>query len=306
MPLVWSPRAIPEQSGRLAVVTGANAGLGRQVAARLAARGARVVLACRDTAKGEAAAAGIRERTPGAELEVRRLDLADLASVAAFAEGLAADHDRLDLLANNAGLMAIDEARTADGFEMQLGVNHLGAVALTLRLLPLMRGVAGSRVCAHSSMGHWPGQVDLDDLQFERRRYERWQAYFDSKLANLLFTRELERRLRAAGAETIAVAAHPGGSSTDLGHEGSSAANAVFRAASWAYTQPAWLGAHPMLRALTDPRARGDAYYGPVGVMVGPAIRAPRSPSARDARLAHGLWERSCELVGVGPELPRP
>lgn len=303
MPLLWRPAQMPDQTGRLAVVTGANAGLGLQVAGALAARGARVVLACRDVAKGSAAADAIRSRTPDAELEVRRLDLADLASIEAFAEELAAAHDRLDLLANNAGLMAIDESRTVDGFETQIGVNHLGAVALTLRLLPLMRDVPGSRVCAHSSAGHWPGGIVVDDLNRDRRGYDRWDAYFDSKLANLLFTRELQRRLAAVGAATIAVAAHPGGSGTDLGHEGSGRSNAVFRAASWAYTQPAWLGAHPMLRALTDLRARGDAYYGPAGFMVGPAVRSPRSPRARDDRTARELWDRSCAMVGLPPDV---
>ena len=216
----WVPADIPDLTGRRAIVTGANAGLGLEVAHGLAAHGAEVVLACRNTAKAETAAVAIRERTRSAAVAVGALDLADLDSVAAFAAGRSG---RRDLRVNNAGLMAIDEARTREGAEMQFGVNHLGHFALTARLLPLLLATPGSRVATMSSMGHraarGPGDPRLE------RRYDRWQAYFHSKLANLLFTAELQRRLAAADASTIAVAAHPGASNTDLGTEGSGFSN---------------------------------------------------------------------------------
>ena len=202
---MWTRADIPPQTGRLAVVTGANAGLGYEIAQGLAAAGAAVVLACRSEQRAEAAAGRLRDSVPGAQVDVRRLDLADLASVAAFADGLAADHDRLDLLVNNAGLMAVDESRTADGFEMQIATNHLGHFALTAHLLPLLARSPGARVATMSSMGHRRGRLRVDDLMFERRGYGRWQPYFDSKQANLLFTLELQRRLRACA---ILVASH--------------------------------------------------------------------------------------------------
>src|SRR6478752_1196879 len=246
----WTPADIPDLTGRRAVVTGANAGLGLEVAHGLTAHGAEVVLACRNTAKAEAAAATIRGRTPGAKVEVGALDLADLDSVAAFA---AMQSGRLDLLVNNAGLMAIDEARTAQGVEMQFGVNHLGHFALTARLLPLLLATPGSRVATMSSRGHRAARGQADPRR--ERRYDRWQAYFHSKLANLLFTAELQRRLATAGAPTLAVAAHPGASNTDLGTEGSGFSNIGLRLVPF-IGQPAERGARPMLCALTDPTVR--------------------------------------------------
>ncbi|MGL4178491.1 MAG: SDR family NAD(P)-dependent oxidoreductase, partial [Dermatophilaceae bacterium] len=205
-------------NGRRAVVTGANAGLGWETARGLAAGGASLVLACRNVDKADDARRRLLDAVPGADLEVRRLDLADLDSVAAFADTVLAD-SRLDLLVNNAGLMAVDESRTAQGVETQFGVNHLGHYALTARLLPLLLGTPGSRIATMTSMGHRAARGEPDPLLAQP--YDRWQAYFRSKLANLLFTRELDRRLHAVGAQVLAVAAHPGGSRTDLGTEGS-------------------------------------------------------------------------------------
>ena len=292
----WTPSDIPALTGRRAIVTGANAGLGLEVAHGLAAHGAEVVLACRNTAKADAAAAAIRDRTPGARIEVGALDLADLDSVAAFA---ATQSGRLDLLVNNAGLMAIDEARTAQGAEMQFGVNHLGHFALTARLLPLLLTTPGSRVGSMSSMGHRAARGQADPRL--ERRYDRWQAYFHSKLANLLFTAELQRRLAAAGASTIAVAAHPGGSNTDLGTEGSGLSNVGLRLLPF-IGQPAALGARPMLRALTDPAVRGGEYYGPRFMVFGatPVLETP-SRAARDTAAARRLWDLSVELSGLEP-----
>ena len=292
----WIPADIPDLTGRRAIVTGANAGLGLEVAHGLVAHGAEVVLACRNTAKAEAAAVAIRERTPSAAVAVGALDLADLDSVAAFA---GAQSERVDLLVNNAGLMAIDEARTREGVEMQFGVNHLGHFALTARLLPLLLATPGSRVATMSSMGHraarGPGDPRLE------RRYDRWQAYFHSKLANLLFTAELQRRLAAADASTIAVAAHPGASNTDLGTEGSGFSNRGLRLLP-VIGQSAERGARPMLRALTDPTVRGGEYYGPRFLAFGatPVLETP-TRSARDADAARRLWDLSVELSGLEP-----
>lgn len=292
----WTPADIPDLTGRRAIVTGANAGLGLQIAHGLAARGADVLLACRNTTKADAAADAIRARTPGAQVSVGELDLADLESVAAFA---AAQSGHVDLLVNNAGLMAIDEARTAQGVEMQFGVNHLGHFALTARLMPLLLATPGSRVGNMSSMGHRAARGTADPRL--ERRYDRWQSYFQSKLANIRFTTELQRRLAAAGSSTVAVAAHPGASSTDLGTEGSGLSNTVMRLAPL-LTQSAELGARPMLRAMTDPSVRGGEFYGPRFVVRGAApVRETPTRAARDVAAARQLWDTSVELSGLEP-----
>jgi protochlorophyllide reductase len=297
----WSTADIPDQSGRLAVVTGSNSGLGYEVALALAVAGAEVVLACRNVTKADAAAQRIRRAAPSARATVRALDLADLASVRSFADALAAEHRQLDLLINNAGLMAVDAARTADGFEMQLGVNHLGHFALTAYLLPMLTGTPGSRIANMSSMGHRAGRVVLDDLMFDRRGYRRWPVYFQSKLANLLFTAELHRRLVGAGSDTMAVAAHPGWSRTDLGREGSGLSNRFSGLAALVTTQSAAAGALPMLRAATDPAVRGGQYYGPRRTAWGRPVLETPSQQAQDDGDARGLWAASVELTGVEP-----
>lgn len=296
----WTPNDITDLTGKRAIVTGANAGLGFQIAYELVAHGAEVVLACRDTAKADDAAVAIRAQRPRAALEVARLDLADLDSVAAFAAEFGAGRSGgLDLLVNNAGLMAIDEARTAQGVEMQFGVNHLGHFALTMRLLPLLLATPGSRVGSMSSMGHRAARGRVDPI--DEPRYDRWQSYFHSKLANLLFTAELQRRLAATGASTMAVAAHPGASSTDLGTEGTALANRAMRTVAPWLTQSAAVGARPMLRALTDPTVRGGEFYGPRFLVRGATpVRETPTRAARDAAAARRLWDRSVELSGVG------
>ncbi len=305
MPARWTLDAMPDQTGRTAVVTGANAGLGYEIAVALAAGGARVVMACRNLDRATGAAATIRRRVTGARVEVGRLDLADLASVAAFADGVAAGHDRLDLLINNAGLMAVDRSRTVDGFETQFGVNHLGHFALTARLLPLLTATAGSRVVTMSSMGHRAGRMNFDDLMFDRG-YGRWRPYFQSKLANLLFTAELQRRLAATDAPTIAVAAHPGASRTDLGTEGRGVTNRLMARVVPLLTQPAAVGALPALRAATDPAVRGGQFYGPRLLAVGHPVLETPSRRARDGGDARRLWEESLRLTGVAPDLLAP
>jgi NAD(P)-dependent dehydrogenase (short-subunit alcohol dehydrogenase family) len=295
--MTWSPADIPDLSGRVAVVTGANRGLGRAITRALAGHGARVVMACRDEAAGAAAAADLRRAGVAGPLEVRPLDLGSLASVERFAAGLA-DKPRLDVLANNAGLMAVDRGLTEDGFETHIGVNHLGPFALTLRLLPQLNAAPGARVVSMSSMGARLGHVDLGDLLWERRPYDRWQAYFQSKLANLLFTFELHRRLRAAGAPTAALAAHPGGARTSLGRHGRSWTNRLLVPLYQPFLQPASYGALGFVRAATDPAARSGEYYGPLLQAWGPPVRERPGRPARDAELAAGLWAQSEQLTG--------
>jgi NAD(P)-dependent dehydrogenase (short-subunit alcohol dehydrogenase family) len=294
----WTEADVPGQRGRTVVVTGANTGLGFETARVLAARGARVVLACRDLGRARQAAARIDLGPLPAE--VVGLDLASLASVREAAGEIGSAHDAIDLLINNAGVMMTPRRRTADGFELQLGVNHLGHFALTALLLPRMLGVPGSRVVTVSSNGHKLGRIGFDDLQSERR-YRRMAAYYQSKLANLMFTCELQRRLAAAGAATEALAAHPGKARTDLTRH----LPAWIRAGDLVIKEPfgnrAAIGALATLRAATDPAARGGEYYGPSGPgefrghprLVTPARRA------RDTDAQHRLWRESERLTGV-------
>jgi NAD(P)-dependent dehydrogenase (short-subunit alcohol dehydrogenase family) len=295
----WTTTDIPDQSGRTAVVTGANTGLGYETAAALAARGAHVVLAVRNLDKGKAAADLIVRRYPGAEVSLQELDLTSLESVREAANQLRAAHDRIDLLVNNAGVMMTPKSTTKDGFELQFGTNHLGHFALTGRLLDRLLATPGSRVVTVSSMGHRAGRIRFDDLQSERR-YHRLSAYGQSKLANLLFTYELQRRL--AGTNTVAVAAHPGGSSSELSRYLPGAVQLVFRPLE----QDTEMGALPTLRAATDPDATGGQYFGPGGFaeMRGyPKVVASNGRS-HDGAVQRRLWTVSEDLTGVTYQLP--
>jgi len=294
----WTTADIPDQSDRVAVVTGANSGLGLAIARALAEAGAHVVLACRNTAKADDAAASITARAPGASVEVVALDLGDLASVTACAASLQARHQRLDVLANNAGVMAVDQGRTVDGFETQFGVNHLGHFALTAGLLPLILATEGSRVVTMSSLAHRGGHLDVADPMAERKPYKRWDAYGQSKLANLLFTAELQRRLVVAGSGTLAVAAHPGATRTDLGAEGTS----LTSRASALFLQLApgpEHGALPFLRAATDPDVVGASFWGPRWRLLGRPVQGTPSRAALDPSAALALWALSEELTDL-------
>jgi len=271
------------------VVTGANSGIGRIAARELARAGARVTLAVRDTAKGEQAAAGM----PGV-VDVRRLDLADLASVREFADGWEGD---LDVLINNAGVMATPETRTKDGFELQIGTNHLGHFALTNLLLPRIR----DRVVTVSSVAHGIGKIRLDDLNWDRGGYKRWPAYGQSKLANLLFTTELQRRLTEAGSDVRAMAAHPGYAATNLQqHTGNFIQNTFMAISNRIVAQSDEMGALPTLYAATQD-IPGDSYVGPDGFQEqrGHPTLVGRSAAARDHATAERLWELSEQLTGV-------
>jgi NAD(P)-dependent dehydrogenase (short-subunit alcohol dehydrogenase family) len=297
---LWTTADVPGQAGRTAVVTGANSGIGFEAARVLAEHGAAVILACRDTGKAKNAAARIAVTAPQAAVTVVRLDLASLASVREAAEEIRAGHDALDLLINNAGLMMPPRGVTADGFELQIGTNHLGHFALTGLLLDRLLPAGGSRVVTVSSNGHRVGRINFGDLQSERG-YRRMAAYGQSKLANLLFTYELQRRLAAAGARTAALAAHPGTSSTELTRYMPAALDIANRALGWAYSQSARMGALPTLRAATDPAASGGEYYGPGGrfEFKGYPRRVQSSARSHDREVQRRLWQESQELTDV-------
>lgn len=302
----WTAAEMPSQAGRTAVVTGANSGLGLIVARELARHGARVVMAGRDPGRIDAAARTVRAAFPDAELEPAALDLADLGSVRSFARDFTARHRRLDLLVNNAGVMAAPRRPTADGFELHLGTNHLGHFALTGLLLPLLRDREGARVVTVSSMVHHGARMDFDDLQSERG-YSRWVAYGQSKLANLLFALELDRRLRAARLPLASVAAHPGYAATNLQFSGPPAYQRPFMwLGNLLIAQSAEKGALPLLYAATFPGLPSGSYVGPDGLAEGrgyPTLVSP-SAAAQDAASAARLWEISETLTGVRFGLP--
>jgi NAD(P)-dependent dehydrogenase (short-subunit alcohol dehydrogenase family) len=298
----WTASDIPDQSGRVAVVTGANGGVGYPVARELARRGARVVLACRSERRGTEACARLRAEVPAAAVEFRPLDLAGLASVRDFARGFPGD--RLDLLVNNAGVMALPYRETADGFEMQIGVNHF---ALTGLLLPQLLATPRARVVSLSSIAHLAARVDLADLG-SRHRYRRFHAYARSTSANLLFVHELARRLAAAGSDVVAAAAHPGYAATNLQlagprMEGRRLAERLHLLGYRAFAHSADRGALPVLFAATAPGVHPDAFIGTrlQGWRGGPA-RSWRARWTLDDTAAAGLWERSVKLTGVAYE----
>jgi len=304
----WTADQIPDQHGRTAIVTGANSGLGLVAARELARAGARVILAIRDPERGARAMGVIKAAHPAANLELAQLDLASLASIRAFATQFLAGQNRIDLLVNNAGIMAAPYGRTADGFERQFGTNHLGHFALTGLLMPAFNQRPGTRVATMSSNLHKGGQIDFEDLQGEQH-YSRWGAYGQSKLANLLFAFELDRRLAAAGLPMISVAAHPGYSSTNLQLSGPPLQERiVMRLANRLFAQSAEIGALPILYAATYPDLPGGSYVGPDGPREGrgyPTLVQP-SEKAKDAAVAKRLWEVSEKLTGVKYALLKP
>ncbi len=302
----WTPARIPDLSHKIAMVTGANSGLGYHTATELARHGAHVVLACRAREKTEAAMRQIRLAVPDASLEFMRLDLADLDAIAGFATDFKSRHPQLDILHNNAGVMALPLVRTRQGFEMQIGTNHLGHFALTGHLLAALQATPGSRVVTTSSMAHtWTRGMDLDDLNWERKRYRKWDAYGKSKLANLLFAYELRRRLDNAK-YPISVAAHPGYAATNLQSAGpemakSTLAGVFMRVGNTLLAQPAEMGAFPQLYAATMPDVHNGDFYGPGGLagMRGYPVQARSNRASHDPDVANRLWALSEKLTGV-------
>jgi NAD(P)-dependent dehydrogenase (short-subunit alcohol dehydrogenase family) len=300
----WTAADVGDQQGRTAVITGATSGLGLETAKVLAAHGATVVLTGRDAGRAEAAAASIRTAEPDAKVETALLDLASLDAIRTAAAEIGSRFDRIDLLINNAGVMFPPPGVTKDGFELQFGTNHLGHFALTGLLLSHLTGVPGSRIVTVSSNGHKAGRIDMGDLQ-SVSRVNPMAAYGRSKLANLMFTYELQRRLEAAGLPTIALAAHPGTARTELTRHMSAVSNAAmsprFRLLNSWWVQDQEMGALPTLRAATDPDAMGGTYYGPSGLMqfTGSPVRVRSSTRSHNAELQRKLWAESGRLTGV-------
>jgi NAD(P)-dependent dehydrogenase (short-subunit alcohol dehydrogenase family) len=301
----WDTASIPDLTGRTVVVTGANSGLGLEATRAFARKGATVVMACRDESRGDAAARDVRRTVRDADTEVRELDLASLDSIAAFAESFTSDYEELHMLCNNAGVMAVPRRETADGFESQFGINHLGHFALTGHLLPVLRETEGqTRVVTHSSEAHRRGRIDFDDLQGERE-YSAWGAYGQSKLANLLFAYELDRRVPAAW-NLASVACHPGWAATNLQRRGPEARDSrigglAARAANVVFAQSASEGALPLCYAASAEGIRGGEYVGPGGFMNmrGQPVVQRSSDRSYDRDAADQLWQVSEELTGV-------
>lgn len=291
----WTARDMPSQTNRIAIVTGANSGIGFETTKALAAKGAEVVMACRSLQKADLAADGIRAEVPSANLRVMQLDLADLASVRTFAEAFGREFEKLELLINNAGVMVPPFSKTKDGFELQFGANHLGHFALTGLLLPQIRATPGARVVSVSSTAHKMGKLEFDNLQAEKG-YKPWAAYGQSKLANLLFMRQLNVYFAQERIDALAAAAHPGYTGTNL-----QATSGVFRYLNPVLGQKPEMGALPTLYAATAPDVRPDDYYGPDGFQEarGYPKKVSMTRDAQNSALAERLWRVSEKLTGV-------
>jgi NAD(P)-dependent dehydrogenase (short-subunit alcohol dehydrogenase family) len=299
----WTQNEIPDQQGRVVIVTGGNSGIGYEAALALAGKNAHVILAVRSMDKGEEASRNIRQQYPKSQVTLMELDLSDLKSVRAFAQNFLKQYDRLDILINNAGVMALPQRKTADGFEMQFGTNHLGHFALTGLLLPALKKTASSRVVTVSSGAHTAGDIHFDDLQWEKK-YESWGAYGQSKLANLLFAYELQRRLDVVGIKTISVGCHPGYAATNLQAAGPKMEGSPFKAwmmkmANTLFAQGQDMGALPTLFAAISVDVNGCDYIGPAGGMKGYPTKVKSNNKSYDESLAKRLWAVSEELTGV-------
>ena len=303
----WTTEQIPELNGKVIIVTGANSGIGYEAAKEFARKGANTILACRSMDKAQTALDQIRQEIPRAQVEIMQLDLANLASVREFVEAFKSRYDRLDILVNNAGIMWVEYGKTVDGFERQFGTNHLGHFALTGLLFDLLVNTSGARVVNVSSVGHRSGTMDFDNLMFEGGEgYGRHRAYGRSKLANLLFTYELQRKFETSGIDAIATAAHPGGSSTNLARNVEQLW--YFRLLTpllERMMQGADMGALPTLRAAVDPAASGGEYYGPGGFMEqqGYPVVVQSSDASHNVADARRLWQVSEQLTGVHFEM---
>jgi len=292
----WTQQDIPDQTGRVAIVTGANSGIGLETARELARKGARVVLACRSEARAAEALEDIRSGVPDARLEFMALDLSDLDQVRDFSSAVRERLDRLDLLINNAGVMIPPESQTKQGYELQFGVNHIGHFALTGQLLDLLLATDGARIVNVSSTAHKFGKINFDDLDFKSRGYSASAAYGQSKLSNLLFSAELTRKLDASGASVLVASAHPGWTQTNLQQHSS-----LFQRLNPFFGMQPIGGALPTLRAATGPEVEADDYYGPGSFfeMWGPPKKVGRTKAAQNRTDAERLWEVSEQRSGV-------
>ncbi len=299
----WNAENIPSQKGRVAIITGSSSGIGYETARVLAHKQASVIIAVRNLDKGNKALAKIRQQYPDADLKVMELDVANLAAVKNFTENFKQNYSHLDLLINNAGVMIPPYTKTVDGFELQFGTNHLGHFALTGQLLSLLLDTKGSRIVNVSSGAHAMGKIDFDDLSWEKRSYAPWKAYGDSKLANLYFTYELDRQLKAHNLETLATASHPGWTATELQRE-----TPFMEYLNGFFAQNITMGALPTLRAAIEPGLQGAEYFGPKGFMEmrGYPVKVKSNELSQDQAIAKKLWEVSEKLTGVKFEFNRP
>lgn len=298
----WTFNDIPDLKGKTIIVTGSNVGLGYEAVKAFSRKGAQVISACRSVGKGEAAKYKIEKEHPGVKIEVMRLDLADLSSIHKFAENFKKKYNKLDVLLNNAGIMWCPYNKTKDGFESQIGVNHFGHYALTGLLLDVLKKTKGARVVNVSSLGHRRGKMDYNNLMFEKGGYTPTQAYFNSKLANLLFTYELQRKFKENKLDIISVAAHPGGSATDLSrHVEKRFFFKVLKPLFLVLTQSAEMGTLPEVRASVDPNVKGGEYYGPRGFneMKGYPVLVKSIPASHSIGSAKRLWEISEKLTKI-------
>ncbi len=290
----WNSKNIPDQSGRVVIVTGSSSGIGYEAAKVLAEKNAKVIIAVRNLDKGNKAIEKIKSGRPGTDLELMQLDLSDLSSVKKFVEDFKSKYSKLDLLINNAGVMIPPYSKTKDGFELQMGTNHLGHFALSLQLVDLLDTTEGSRIVNVSSAAHKYGNINIDDLTWERRKYKAWRAYGDSKIANLYFTFELQKQLDSIGSKVKVTAAHPGWTATDLQrHSG------LFSFLNRFFAMEGWQGALPTLRAAIDPEANGGDYFGPEGFQEwkGYPVKVGTNDLAKDSSIAKKLWEVSEQLT---------
>ena len=292
----WDAQMMGDQSGKVAIVTGSNTGIGFHMARALASKGAMVIMACRDLEKAVVAMRRIQDEFPDSEVSTSELDLADLSSVQSFSEGFSSGAERLDILINNAGVMIPPKSRTKDGFELQFGTNHLGHFALTGLLMPILEKTEGSRVVTVSSIAHNQGVIDFEDLHGDRKRYNKWGFYSQSKIANLTFSLEFSRRLERSGSGVTAIASHPGYSATDLQRH-----SLFWRFLNLIVAIPAKRGAEATLYAATEDDALDHPYWGPTGVieMRGWTGKARINAKARDEETGRRLWEVSESLTGV-------
>jgi NAD(P)-dependent dehydrogenase (short-subunit alcohol dehydrogenase family) len=292
----WNTNSIADQSGRVVVITGATSGLGKEAAIILAGKNATVIMAVRDALKGEQVAEEIKKAVPNAKIEVRKLDLGSLSSVKAFSEGVIANYNRLDILINNAGVMNCPFSKTEDGFEIQMGTNHLGHFALTGLLMPLLKKTKGARIVATSSIAHRQGKIDFEDINWEKRKYNTIKAYSDSKIANLFFAYELARKLKDDPNAPLITAAHPGWTSTDLQRH-----SLLFRVLNPFFSQNVANGVLPTLRAATDENAKPGDYFGPSGFqeLKGAPIVVKSNEMSHNKANAKRLWDMSEQMTGI-------
>jgi NAD(P)-dependent dehydrogenase (short-subunit alcohol dehydrogenase family) len=299
----WTTANIPDQNGKVVIVTGSSSGIGYEAARVLANKGAETIIAVRNLDKGNDAARKIRSQNAGVIVNVMKLDLADLDSVNRFVEDFRGKFSRLDRLINNAGVMIPPYSKTTDGFELQFGTNHLGHFALTARLITLLQLTQNARIVNVSSSAHRVGRIDFDDLTWEKRTYKPWRAYGDSKIANLYFTYELDRRLKASGSTLIVTAAHPGWTATELQrHTGATQFFNGF------FAQDISMGALPTLRAAYDEYSTGGEFYGPRNLMElsGYPVKVDSNKLSKDRSIAARLWSVSQALTGISFNIGRP